>query len=41
MKLSRKVVATLVAAALTILGVSAVKTSMFLRDVASAISPAV
>jgi hypothetical protein len=40
MKLNRKVVAILVASALTFLGINAAKTAMFLRDVATSITPA-
>ncbi len=41
MKLNRKVVAILVAAAVTVLGYFGIDAVMFIRDVASAISPAV
>ncbi len=40
MKLSRKIVVTLVAAAVTVLGLNAVKVALFLQDLAIAISPA-
>jgi hypothetical protein len=40
MKLSRKVVVTLVAAALTFLGAAGMKAALFIRDLASVVTPA-
>ncbi len=40
MKLNRKVVATLVVAALTVLGTAGMKTLLFIRELALALTPA-